>query len=209
MRWLLISFALVLHVVLTLRGYPDREHAVQQFVEDLRRPAHFDFCRGWVSLREDSYAMLNWNYPAFLLALLPHRLLTGSPTCEVAMLSARGTLLTALFILPVWWMAGGWLERRWRRVPVLRVSQLHWRVFFRLALIVTAPVALLGSTGIALLPFSPMTGLRMLGAGFWPGLIAIASAQRLGVMPYPAAGSSDATVTPHTSPDSSSSRDSA
>ncbi len=192
-RW----FPLVFALLQTLRhvgfiGYDyyrqnERVQVLDFLKRDLARP-FFEpsgFCGAWTSYSPGQTADLGLDMPAYAAGTVLHSLVNWSLACDATLTTPRGQLLAAIFVMPVWFLAGLSIrrmsQRRWRR----RAGRF-WRLPLSFGLVVAAMlgfsmlVVSLGSVFVSGVGHA----LRAVGLAFWLLALAALCAERLRSRPF-------------------------
>lgn len=183
----------ILHIGLIGHDYyaaarNEKHFDIRQFLQrDLERPLfeEYGFCDTWTHYAAGQSAALGLNFPAYLAATLLHSAVNGRTTCVDALTTPRGQIVTAVFVPPLWFMAG---------LSVRRLAQRRWHP----ASAARVPRAFI-SLGIALMPLGILTllagflglfvseaslSIRLDGCAFWMFYISVLSAERLRRWPF-------------------------
>jgi hypothetical protein len=154
---------------------------------DLARPLFepSGFCGGWTHYTGGQSAVLGLDLPAYVVATLLHSAINWQAACEDALMTPRGQIITAVFVLLLWFLVGlsirRLVQRRWRRPIAGRLS----RILVSLGLI-SLPFGLLWLLFSVVGLFVSEVGLsvRVAGFAFWMLYLATLIAERLRFWPF-------------------------
>lgn len=149
----------------------------------------YGFCSAWTHFVSVQSALLGIDLPAYAAATLLHSAVTGRASCLEAITTPRGHILSAAFVLPVWFLVGLGMrrvaQRRWHR----RVEGRTKRALIALGLI-PLPLGVLALMFSVLGLFVADVGLsfRLAGIAFWTLYPAALAAERLRIWPFDGVG---------------------
>jgi hypothetical protein len=160
---------------------------------DLARPLFepYGFCGGWTHYASGQSAVLGLDLPAYAGATLLYSATNRQAGCVDALTTPRGQIVTAVFVLPLWYLVGLSIrrlaQRRWRRRITGRLS----RTMVSTGLI-SLPFGLLALLFSIVGVFVSEVGLsvRLAGFAFWALYLATLTAEHLRVWPFGSTNSS-------------------
>lgn len=123
--------------------------------------------------------------PAYAAGTLLHSVMTWQTSCVDALTTPRGHIVSATFVLPLWFCVGlsirRFAQRRWHR----RVEGRIRRLFVAVGLI-PLPFGLLLVLASVLGLFASGIGesVRLAGIAFWTLYVAALAAERLRIWPF-------------------------
>ena len=195
-RWLPPLLALVQtvrHVWMIAYTYwtaaqTDSRFDVGQFIRrDLARPLFepYPFCGAWTHYLSAQSAALGLDLPAYAAATLLHSAMTWQISCLDAIMTPRGHILSAAFVLPLWFLVGlsirRFAQRRWHRRVEGRIKRTL--IVFGLIPLPLGLLALIFS--VVGLFFSDIgLSVRLAGIAFWAVYVSALAAERLRFWPF-------------------------
>ena len=161
---------------------------VWEFIQkDFARPwfEPYGFCGAYTHYASGQVAVLGLDFPAYLAATLFHSIVTWSASCVDALMTPRGHVMSAVFVLPLWFLTGLSIRRllqlQWRR----RANHFIGRAFLTLGLLLI-PFGVLSLVGSVfyLLAVDIWQAIRFVGLAFWFLYFAALATERLRVWPF-------------------------
>jgi len=161
---------------------------VGEFIrKDLARPLFepYGFCGAWTHYASGQSAVLGLDLPAYAVATVLHSVMTRQTSCVDALTTPRGHILSAAFVLPLWFFVGLSIrrlaQRRWHHRAEGRIR----RASIALGLI-PLPFGLLGLlfSLVGLFVSDIGQSIRLAGIAFWTLYVAALAAERLRIWPF-------------------------
>jgi hypothetical protein len=154
----------------------------QYLRNDLARPLFesSEVCRMIVDrFPSASQAVLGLDFPAYAITGVLHSALSGQLSCEDTLLSPRGQILSAAFVLPIWFLVGLSIRRlahrRWRRRAESRTSHVMTVLHF-----ISISIGFLAVfASLCFLPIDIWAALEVAGVAFWCLYFSVLAAERL------------------------------
>ncbi len=166
----------VRHIGLITYGYwaavqTEKRFDVEEFMrQDLARPLFepYGFCGGHRPHGTVFTANVGLDLPVYWSALVLHSVVNWQPSCDDALMTPRGQLITAALVPPFWFLVGlsvrRLAQRRWRR----RTTRPITRVLLSFGLI-PLPFAVLGLllNVLGLFVSSVWSSIQVAGISLW------------------------------------------